>query len=122
MVTVRKIVREKAQALDFSMTEVTKIVTAASELARNVYRYAGKGVMKWCLLRRDSEKGLELEFADSGPGIDDVELAMSAGFSTSKGLGLGLSGAKRLVDEMELNSAPGQGTRVVIRKWISNAA
>ncbi len=121
MVAVRKIVRERAQTLGFSMTEVTKVVTAASELARNIYRYADKGIMKWYLLRRDSQQGLELEFVDNGPGIDNVELAMSPGFSTAKGLGLGLSGAKRLMDEMELDSRSGQGTRVVIRKWVSNA-
>ena len=101
IVDARRTVREIASQLGFGTTDVTRMVTAASELARNIHKYAGKGVMQWRCLELDGRQGLELCFTDSGPGIADLELAVQEGYSTSGGLGLGLPGARRLVDEMQ---------------------
>ena len=117
VIVVRKAVREAASQLNFSLTDVTRIVTAASELARNVFLYAGSGVMKWRALNGGSELGMELRFEDHGPGIPDLEQAMAEGYSTSGGLGLGLPGSQRLMDEMEVSSKSGAGTTIVARKW-----
>jgi len=119
IVTARRYVREAAVAIGFSLTDVTRIVTAASELTRNVYHYAGCGEMRWRELDRGSSRGLELIFEDRGPGIADIGQAMEPGFSTGKGLGMGLPGAKRLMDEMSIDSAPGRGTTVRVRKWLN---
>lgn len=118
IVTARRLVRNAATDLGFSLTDVTRIVTAASELTRNIYQYAGAGVMRWQPLRRDARVGLELTFEDRGPGIPDVARAMQSGFTTGKGLGLGLPGAKRLMDEMTVQSEVGKGTTVQVRKWL----
>jgi serine/threonine-protein kinase RsbT len=118
IVMARKVVRNAATALGFGITDVTRIVTAASELTRNIYQYAGSGVMRWRCLSRDARVGLELVFEDRGPGISDVTKAMEAGFTTGKGLGMGLPGAKRLMDEMTVQSLPGKGTTVEVRKWL----
>jgi serine/threonine-protein kinase RsbT len=118
IVTARRFVREAAAALGFGIVDVTRIVTAASELTRNIYHYAGSGVMRWRPLNQGGRTGLELVFEDHGPGIPDVEKAMEMGFSTGKGLGLGLPGAKRLTDEMTIQSKPGEGTTVQVRKWL----
>lgn len=118
IVTARRFVREAATALGFGLVDVTRIVTAASELTRNIYQYAGSGVMRWRPLHQAGRTGLELVFEDSGPGIADVEKAMEMGFSTGKGLGLGLPGAKRLMDEMTITSHVGEGTTVQVRKWL----
>ena len=118
IVMVRKTVRNAATELGFGITDVTRIVTAASELGRNVYQYAGRGVMRWRVLREDARVGIELSFEDHGPGIADIPKAMEAGYSTGKGLGLGLPGAKRLMDEMTIESAAGQGVKVEVRKWL----
>jgi serine/threonine-protein kinase RsbT len=118
IVMARKAVRNAAAALGFGITDVTRIVTAASELTRNIYHYAGSGIMRWRSLSRDARVGLELTFEDNGPGISDVTRAMEPGFSTSKGLGLGLPGAKRLMDEMTVQSQVGKGTTVEVRKWL----
>ena len=118
IVSARRLIRNAASALGFSITDVTRIVTAASELTRNIYHYAGSGVMRWRVIGQGLGVGLELTFEDSGPGIPDVAQAMESGFSTSKGLGLGLPGAKRLMDEMTLQSQVGVGTTVQIRKWL----
>ncbi len=118
IVSARKAVREAATALGFGLTDVTRIVTAASELTRNIYQYAKAGIVRWRALKLDGRVGLELVFEDHGPGIADVSLAMEAGFSTSRGLGLGLPGAKRLMDEMSIQSQVGKGTLVQIRKWL----
>jgi len=118
IVTARKAVRDVAEALGFGITDVTRIVTAASELARNVFIYAGSGIMQWRRLSTNGAVGIELKFEDNGPGIADIEQVMEGGYSTSGGLGLGLPGAKRLVDEMEINSQIGKGTIVTIRKWL----
>jgi serine/threonine-protein kinase RsbT len=118
IVMARKVVRNAATALGFGITDVTRIVTAASELTRNIYQYAGSGVMRWRSLSRDARVGLELVFEDSGPGIPDVSKAMEAGFTTGKGLGMGLPGAKRLMDEMSIETLLGKGTTVEVRKWL----
>jgi len=118
IVMARKVVRDAATALGFGITDVTRIVTAASELTRNIYHYAKSGVMHWRALKQDSRVGLELTFKDSGPGIPDVERAMEPGFTTGNGLGMGLPGSKRLMDEMTIESAVGKGTTVVVRKWL----
>jgi serine/threonine-protein kinase RsbT len=117
IVTARKVVRDAAVALGFGVTDVTRIVTAASELTRNVFRYAGSGTMYWCKVSAGASVGIELRFEDQGPGIPDVERAMEMGYTTSGGLGLGLPGVKRLMDEMEIESAVGKGTRVIVKKW-----
>jgi serine/threonine-protein kinase RsbT len=118
IVMARRAVRNAATALGFGITDVTRIVTAASELTRNIYQYAGSGVMRWRCLSQDARVGLELIFEDSGPGIADVTKAMEAGFTTGKGLGMGLPGAKRLMDEMTVHSLPDKGTTVEVRKWL----
>ena len=118
IVTARKVVRDAATALGFGITDVTRIVTAASELTRNIYHYAKSGIMHWRSLNPGTRVGLELTFEDSGPGIPDVKKAMEMGFSTGKGMGLGLSGSKRLMDEMTIESTVGKGTTVVARKWL----
>jgi len=105
-----------AQEQGFSLVDQTKIVTAASELARNTLIYGG-GTLKWEMLWNGIKRGLRLTFQDEGPGISDVKLAMMDGWTSGKGLGLGLSGARRLVNEFELNSTVGAGTRVTVTRW-----
>jgi serine/threonine-protein kinase RsbT len=117
IVLARREVREIATQIGFSVTDTTRIVTAASELARNIFKYAGHGVMHWRRIEKENSAGLELQFVDDGPGIADISLAMQEGFSTSKGLGLGLPGVKRLMDEMDIQSAGGKGTTVTLKKW-----
>jgi len=117
IVMARRTVRELALQLEFGATDVTRIVTAASELARNIFHYAGKGTMHWSSIENSGGYGLQLRFADRGPGISDVELALSEGFSTGTGHGMGLPGARRLMDEMEIESKPNEGTTIIVRKW-----
>ncbi len=119
IVMSRKAVRELTTALGFGLTDVTRIVTAASELSRNIYLYAGTGVMRWrCLNNSQPCRGVELIFEDHGPGIADLEQAMRPGYTSGKGLGMGLPGSKRLMDELDISSTVGQGTLVKIRKWL----
>ena len=118
IVAVRKAVRAFAGDMGFKLTDVTRIVTAASELARNIYRYAGTGVVTISGVQADGRKGMKIEFRDNGPGIPDVEEALEMGTTTGGGLGLGLPGAKRLMDEMNIESAVGRGTTVDIVKWL----
>lgn len=120
IVAARRAIRDAATQLGFGATDVTRLVTAASELARNVFKYAGQGVMRWSCVQVDSRVGLELHFVDEGPGIADVELAMQEGYTTGGGLGLGLPGARRLVDELAIESAAGRGTTVIVKKWRRN--
>lgn len=120
IVAARRAVRDTATVLGFSQTDVARIVTAASELARNVFRYAGEGVMQWDKVEKDGRTGIELQFKDNGPGIADIEMALTEGYSTGGGLGMGLPGAKRLSDELEILSSVGQGTTVTLRKWRRN--
>lgn len=117
IVGARKAVRLAATALEFGLTDVTRIVTAASELARNIFHYAGSGAMRWRRIDAGGRVGLELTFEDRGPGIADIAQAMQEGYTSGRGLGLGLPGAKRLMDEMEMQSTVGQGTTVTVRKW-----
>jgi serine/threonine-protein kinase RsbT len=117
IVMARRIVRAAAVAIGFGVTDVTRIVTAASELTRNVFRYAGSGIMYWCKVDAGDRVGIELVFEDHGPGIPDIDKAMEVGYTTSGGLGLGLPGVKRLMDEMAIESAVGRGARVTVKKW-----
>ena len=117
VVQIRQEVRSRAVELGFGLVDQTKIVTAASELARNALVYGGGGTVLMEGLNDGFRKGLRLTFEDHGPGIADLELAMKDGFTTGSGLGLGLSGAKRLSNEFELRSAPGEGTKVTITRW-----
>jgi serine/threonine-protein kinase RsbT len=117
VVMVRQRVRTRAVEQGFSLVDQTKIVTAASELARNVLVHGGGGSVRLEVMNNGSRKGLNLTFEDRGPGIPDVSLAMRDGFSTRGGLGLGLSGAKRLSNEFEISSTVGEGTRVTIIRW-----
>ena len=117
IVKARKVVRDAATAIGFGITDVTRIVTAASELTRNIYQYAGSGVMRWRLLEQGSREGLELVFEDHGPGIPNIEKAMEMGYTTGGGLGLGLPGAKRLMDELIIQSVVGKGTTIETKKW-----
>lgn len=117
IVEVRQRVRELAKQHGFDQFAVAALTTAASELSRNVWVHAQKGVARISVLRDRSRVGLELDFIDHGPGIADLNRALAGGFSTAKSLGLGLSGTKRLVDEFSIDTEAGRGTRVVIRKW-----
>ena len=116
VVTVRRRVREVSGQLGLSLVDQTKIITAASELARNTIIYGGGGSMQIQTLN-GPRVGLRLTFEDQGPGIPDVELALRDGFTTGSGLGLGLGGSKRLVNEFDIISRPGEGTRITITRW-----
>jgi serine/threonine-protein kinase RsbT len=119
VVRARQEVRQHAQALRFSLVDQTKLVTAASELARNAVIHGGGGSMEVEVLEEGGRRGLRLHFADKGPGIADMGLAMTEGWSSGNGLGLGLTGAKRLCSEFEIETAPGEGTRVTVARWTS---
>jgi serine/threonine-protein kinase RsbT len=116
IVVVRRRVRESAAQIGLSLVDQTKIVTAASELARNTLIYGGGGSMQLENLN-GPRLGVRLTFTDNGPGIPDIELALRDGFTSGSGLGLGLGGTKRLVNEFEIESKPGHGTKVVITRW-----
>ena len=117
IVTSRQKVRALTQQLKFSLVDQTKMITAASELSRNTVVHGGGGSMRWELLDDGVRRGLRLHFEDQGPGIADVKLALTDGWTSGTGMGLGLPGSKRLVNEFELQSLPGQGTRVSITRW-----
>ena len=117
IVAVRQQTRQWAGEVGLSLVDQTKIVTAASELARNVVVYGGGGSVRLELLENGVRKGLRLVFADQGPGIPDVEKALQDGFTTGGGLGLGLGGARRLVNEFVIDSAVGRGTTITIARW-----
>jgi serine/threonine-protein kinase RsbT len=119
VVLARQRVRTFAVEQRFSLVDQTKIVTAASELARNTVEYGGGGTMRLLTLEDGGRRGLRLVFEDKGPGIADLEAAMRDGFTSGKGLGLGLSGAKRLSSEFAIESRLGEGTRVTITRWTS---
>ncbi len=117
VVRARQLVRTLAQRCNLSLVDQTKLVTAASELARNTLVYGGGGVMRTGLVRRDGRLGVTAVFEDEGPGIPDLELAQTDGWTSGGGLGLGLSGARRLVDEFLLDTEVGRGTSVSVTKW-----
>jgi len=117
IVLARQQVRRLTQELKFSLVDQTKMVTAASELARNALIYGKGGTMHWEILQTEARRGLRLLFADEGPGIPNIDLAMTDGWTSGNGLGMGLTGAKRLVNEFELDTTVGGGTRVTIVRW-----
>ncbi|HYR06122.1 MAG TPA: anti-sigma regulatory factor [Longimicrobium sp.] len=117
VVRARQAVRSWAVELGFSLVDQTKLVTAASELARNTVVYGGGGTLRMEALEDGARKGLRLVFADEGPGIPDVETALRDGYTTGGGLGLGLGGARRLVNEFAIESQAGAGTRITVVKW-----
>jgi serine/threonine-protein kinase RsbT len=117
VVLARQTARKLATECGMRLIDLTKLVTAVSELARNTMVYGGGGDMDWQILDEDHKVGLRLTFRDEGPGIADVKLAMTDGWTSGSGMGLGLTGAKRLVDEFELDTEPGKGTRITITRW-----
>ncbi|WP_166222897.1 anti-sigma regulatory factor [Pseudomonas atagonensis] len=117
VVLARQNARKLATECGMRLIDLTKMVTAVSELARNTVVYGGGGDMDWQILDEDHKVGLRLTFRDEGPGIADIKLAMTDGWTSGSGMGLGLTGAKRLVDEFELDTAPGKGTRITITRW-----
>ena len=117
VVHVRRAVRERAVGIGMSLVDQTKIITAASEIARNTVVYGGGGSLRMEVMKQGARSGLRLTFSDNGPGIADIERAMTDGYSTGGGLGLGLSGAKRLSSEFSIRSTPGQGTTVTLTRW-----
>jgi len=114
----RQLTRKIASDCGMRLVDLTKLVTAVSELARNTVVYGGGGDMDWEVIEEAGRVGVRLVFRDEGPGIADIKLALTDGWTSGGGLGLGLTGARRLVDEFELDTAPGQGTRVMITRWI----
>jgi serine/threonine-protein kinase RsbT len=116
IVMARQVVRRLSQELRFSLVDQTKMVTAASELARNTLTYGGGGEMYWQTLTNGTKRGLRLVFTDQGPGIANLELALTDGWTSGNGLGLGLTGSRRLVNEFDIETSP-TGTRVTIVRW-----
>ena len=117
VVRVRQLVRTFAVAVKLSLVDQTKLVTAASELARNTLVYGGGGTVEVERVDNGRRPGIKIVFADQGPGIVDLDLALTDGYTTGGGMGLGLSGARRLVDEFDINTAVGQGTSITVTKW-----
>ncbi len=119
IVTARKTGRDMARDMGFRAVDAAQLATAISELARNILLYANRGEISIALLSgSDSEQGIQVTAVDEGPGIEEIEVVMQDGYSTSDGLGLGLPGTRRIVDEFEISSTPGQGTLVRITKWL----
>ncbi|MDB6048809.1 MAG: anti-sigma regulatory factor [Pseudomonas sp.] len=117
IVVARQLARKLAQECGMRLIDLTKMVTAVSELARNTMVYGGGGHMDWQIIEEGMRTGLRVTFRDDGPGIPDLKLAMTDGWTSGSGLGLGLTGAKRLVEEFDLETTPGVGTRVTITRW-----
>ncbi|RZI56893.1 MAG: anti-sigma regulatory factor [Rubrivivax sp.] len=113
----RQFVRQLCQQIKLSLVDQTKLITAASELTRNTLVYGGGGVMEWQLVNDGFKDGVRLAFVDEGPGIPDLDLALKDGWTSGNGMGLGLSGSKRLVHDFSIDTAPGKGTRVTITRW-----
>jgi serine/threonine-protein kinase RsbT len=114
----RAAAKELAREVGFGIVDQTKIATAISELTRNIVKYAGDGLLYLEVVSRNQQPGLEITCEDRGPGIVDIEAALREGYTTGKGLGMGLPGARKLMDDFELTSTVNQGTRVVVRKWL----
>lgn len=117
VVRARQTVRAWAQEVGFTLVDTTKLVTAASELARNTYDHGGGGEMHLEVHHDGERRGLRLVFVDQGPGIPDIDLAMRDGYTTGRGMGMGLGGSRRLVNEFEIESKPNQGTRISVTRW-----
>jgi serine/threonine-protein kinase RsbT len=117
IVASRQLVRQLCVSLKFSLVDQTKMITAASELSRNTLVHGGGGQMRWELVEDGLRKGLRLHFEDHGPGIPDMKLALTDGWTSGGGMGLGLPGSKRLVQDFDIRSAAGQGTCVTITRW-----
>ena len=117
IVMSRQTVRKLTQQLNFSLVDQTKMITAASELSRNTVVYGGGGEMRWEVVAQGARTGLRLKFEDKGPGIADLELALTDGWTSGAGLGMGLSGSKRLVNEFDIKTVVGKGTCVTITRW-----
>jgi serine/threonine-protein kinase RsbT len=117
IVLIRQAVRKWSGELGFSLVDQTKMITAASELARNSLDYGGGGAVRFEMIQEGMKRGLRLVFEDQGPGIADIEQALTDGYTSGKGMGLGLGGAKRLVNAFEIASRVGEGTRVTITRW-----
>ncbi|MBA1203174.1 anti-sigma regulatory factor [Pseudomonas capeferrum] len=117
VVLARQTARKLATECGMRLVDLTKMVTAVSELARNTVVYGGGGDMDWEIIDDFGRIGLRLVFRDEGPGIPDIKLALTDGWTSGGGLGLGLTGARRLVDEFELDTAPGEGTRITVTRW-----
>jgi serine/threonine-protein kinase RsbT len=117
IVRLRQLVRARSEEAGFSLVEQTKLITAASEIARNAIQHGGGGEVNVVEVETGDRTGLRLEFTDRGRGIADIDLAMRDGYTTANGLGLGLGGSKRLVDQFSIESEVGKGTRVVLAKW-----
>ncbi|HET9530821.1 MAG TPA: anti-sigma regulatory factor [Blastocatellia bacterium] len=118
IIRVRASVLSAAREMGFKRVDQVRLVTAASELARNIKLYAGRGRVEILRINNNGRRGLQIKFEDNGPGIVDIKLAMTDGYTTSRGLGKGLPGSRRLVDEFEIDSEAGRGTVVIIRKWL----
>jgi serine/threonine-protein kinase RsbT len=117
IVLCRQAVRKLTQELKFSLVDQTKMITAASELSRNTLVYGGGGEMRWEFVENGIRQGLLLHFEDQGPGIPDLKLALTDGWTSGKGMGVGLSGSKRLVNDFEIRTGVGEGTCVSITRW-----
>lgn len=117
IVMCRQVVRKLTQQAKFSLVDQTKLITAASELSRNTVVYGGGGEMRWEFVQNGIKTGLRLAFEDKGPGIPDVDLALTDGWTSGSGMGVGLSGSRRLVNDFELRTAVGEGTCVTIARW-----
>ena len=117
IVMSRQQVRKLTQQLKFSLVDQTKMITAASELSRNTVVYGQCGEMRWEILAQGTRTGLRLVFEDKGPGIPDLDLALTDGWTSGKGMGVGLSGSRRLVNEFDIHTVVGEGTRVTITRW-----
>src|SRR3954469_13554380 len=117
VVAVRQAARGLAERVGFTLVDLTKLVTAASELARNTIDYGGGGSVRLELIENGVRRGVRLTFEDQGPGIPDIALALKDGYTSGHGLGLGLGGARRLVNDFAIDSSPGQGTKIMIARW-----
>lgn len=117
IVTARTTARDIARSVGFGAIDQARIATAVSELARNIFLYAGSGDVVAREVERNGRRGIEIEFKDDGPGIEDIDLVMQEGYSTSRGMGMGLPGARRLMDEFDIKSSVGVGTTITCRKW-----
>jgi len=117
IVMCRQTVRKLTQQVKFSLVDQTKMITAASELSRNTVVYGGGGEMRWEIVQEGLRTGLRLAFEDKGPGIPDVDLALTDGWTSGTGMGVGLSGSRRLVNDFDLRTVPGEGTCVTIARW-----